>query len=408
MSKISVFFISLLGALLGGALVIALAWSFATLIGLSVIQSDDENVAGAGYAMLEEYQCGYGETKTIIMRGVDDNFVYGNLEIGRINERLSEFQGISANYFRARDYDASSYDSVLIDYFDLPPHVTKGLFALRVKPASKTAQDFDNDVIEIGYLGERLTETNDAAKHAFTSTLNSLGAQPGWNQNGNIYSSEFEHIQYRMSDARIEEVMTRDYKNLAEHILAQNDGSRVDIIIADDTRVDFAGMAVCQRPSIKHGVSFVHSKVFASERTGLAYLGCNINIRAKACNPIYGDTACTISQPVACFLDDNSAMPNISGFNDVNQFATEKFWSSGRIAFTVPARGDDFQTLSDANRYCAAAFGADWRVLEFHDGNISAVTGYLHGAMTEYERVWIDIKNQPNGTCWARDDGGAP
>ncbi len=85
----------------------------------------------------------------------------------------------------------------------------------------------------------------------------------------------------------------------------------------------------------------------------------------------------------------------------------QKYWGVGDIDFTPVVRGDQFKILSEANQFCADTFGGKWRVLDFHDGGREGVASY-RAAHVPDSRVWLDIKDQPNGTCWARDDAAIP
>jgi hypothetical protein len=67
-------------------------------------------------------------------------------------------------------------------------------------------------------------------------------------------------------------------------------------------------------------------------------------------------------------------------------------------------RGDAFARRSDADAYCAAAFGQGWRVAEHHDGATSdgshggwgfVASGRIHDA----SRFWVAI-NDISANCW--------
>ena len=79
-------------------------------------------------------------------------------------------------------------------------------------------------------------------------------------------------------------------------------------------------------------------------------------------------------------------------------------WAGGVVATTQPVAGSTFGTIAAANAYCAAQFGANWRVAEFHDGwgwNFLAYGGTVSAPSVPSARFWVDIYDQPQGTCWA-------
>jgi hypothetical protein len=76
-------------------------------------------------------------------------------------------------------------------------------------------------------------------------------------------------------------------------------------------------------------------------------------------------------------------------------------WAGGIAAATLPVRGDRFQSLGDANRYCQLSFGPEWRVAEHHDGNKGdgGWGFYAAGVIPHTSRFWVNINDQP-ANCW--------
>lgn len=118
----------------------------------------------------------------------------------------------------------------------------------------------------------------------------------------------------------------------------------------------------------------------------------------RLCNPHKGDTSCDTKLPLLCILDIDAAVPTT-----VNR---SEYWSGGVLAKSSPWRGTDIKTLNQANNICAKSFGEKWRVASFHDGGGWAIEGYgiLSGGNHSRKpyKMWIDIKDQPSGTCWTR------
>jgi hypothetical protein len=123
--------------------------------------------------------------------------------------------------------------------------------------------------------------------------------------------------------------------------------------------------------------------------TGTIDVGCGPN-----CNAYQGDTPCTTALPLLCIKKSGAGfpLPRPAGVNS-SQYHT---WSGGIVGTTSPTVPP--ATLTAANALCSQAFGADWRVAEFHDGwgwNLQAYGGLGNPA----SRVWIHINDQPS-TCW--------
>ena len=113
----------------------------------------------------------------------------------------------------------------------------------------------------------------------------------------------------------------------------------------------------------------------------------------RHCDPYHGDTKCHLERPLLCFRDIDAPVPETLG--------DPLYWTGGILASTPPQPGNRFKTLADANAFCASTFGEGWRVASFHDGGGWTLKGY---GIPSYgnSRVWIDIKDQPDATCWSR------
>jgi len=146
---------------------------------------------------------------------------------------------------------------------------------------------------------------------------------------------------------------------------------------------------------VRKGFTFGQPQQGQSSDSGTVLLTCGLSKDGSQniCNPYTGDTPCEDSRPLLCFIDINVPAPAY--------LPDPQYWSGGLVAVTDDIRGDKFSKVTEANAYCAQNFGKDWRVASFHDGGGWALRAY--GSVgNEARRVWVDIKDQPSGTCWAR------
>lgn len=141
----------------------------------------------------------------------------------------------------------------------------------------------------------------------------------------------------------------------------------------------------------RSGMTWVHKGIDAV--TGAVRVGCDVD----RCDPYEGDTSCGVALPVLCFLPLDADEP--AGIDVSDPYY---LWSGGVVATTTPVAPADagLTTLEAVTEHCRAAFGQAWRIAEFHDGwgwNFLA-----YGNMGDADRVWVDILDQPNATCWQR------
>jgi len=144
----------------------------------------------------------------------------------------------------------------------------------------------------------------------------------------------------------------------------------------------------------KRGLTFSSMTDNTHDKTGIFTASCGKAADANLeCNPQSGDTICKIEKPVLCFLDIDAPVPQ--------SLEDPQHWSGGVLALSSPVPATQFKSLKTANTYCAATFGEGWRVASFHEGGGWAIKGYGVPA-PKGTKFWIDIKNQPKATCWAR------
>ncbi len=157
---------------------------------------------------------------------------------------------------------------------------------------------------------------------------------------------------------------------------------------------------ISQKPTSQNkGLSFVRSLEATDKVVGIVKLHCtgaNESTGADKtykCNPYQGDMLCSVELPVLCFKDIGALAP--SSLKD------PQYWSGGIVVTTPKVAGDKFKNIASVNAYCAAEFGRGWRAASFHDGGGWGIQAYGNvGDATQ--RVWVDIKDQKDGTCWSR------
>ncbi|MCP3105119.1 flagellar hook-length control protein [Myxococcus sp. K15C18031901] len=124
-----------------------------------------------------------------------------------------------------------------------------------------------------------------------------------------------------------------------------------------------------------------------SQGNGVVLVGCS------GCNPYQGETQCSRRLPVLCLRKEGSPAPP--------QGVSPTFyegWARGRVALTRPVVGAELRSLADANARCVAAFGAGWRMAEFHDGD-GGWGWRAFGDLPADMRFWVHINDQ-RANCW--------
>lgn len=141
------------------------------------------------------------------------------------------------------------------------------------------------------------------------------------------------------------------------------------------------------------GLSFGVAESSPDAVTGIVKLRCGSTDNGYTCNPYQGDMACHIKLPVLCFKDIAAPAPA--------QLKEAQYWSGGVVVPTPKIAASQFENIKAVNAYCRAEFGKGWRVASFHDGGGWGISAY--GSVGDpKQRVWIDIKDKKNGTCWSR------
>lgn len=116
--------------------------------------------------------------------------------------------------------------------------------------------------------------------------------------------------------------------------------------------------------------------------------------RDDVTNAYDGDTPAGQALPLLCLLVDNSPVP--AGI-------TPDFyngWARGWVGLTPAVAGTSLTSRAVADAWCAANFGAGWRMAEHHDGwygNPQQQGGWYfwaRGVIPSQTRFWVAIDDQ--------------
>lgn len=345
------------------------------------------NTTPSGMDVLRDYKCKRSESKQIIVRGVEDNHSPAGNEPNfiRPERQFSDAQ----SFFVGGSYDQVQADKRMTDSFKVPANVARGLLLLRMKPVTNN----DSDTISIGDIST-MTGTG-ASRGRFTSLVVALEKLPGWLRQGELHYAKLE-------DIHLNRVLSMgsggSERPLLDFIRSGASDGWVDYFVQDDTSVDFAGLALCLEPPRGNGVTLAPFVGAPVPVKNLVALTCGFGGRdQRLCDPYVGDMSCSAPLPVACFRAEGAPMPQSLANN-----VFRAMWSGGRLAFTEPVQGSRFARARDADAFCAARFGGEWRVARWHDGpNNGGIVGMSVQA-SPASRVWIDEVGSPYATCWTR------
>lgn len=368
----------------------ALAWALA---GGAVGDAEAEAPPTSGMALLQAYRCHRAETKHIVVRGVEDGFSPQGHEPIRIHPRIATPRLISMAV--GGSYDNSQMDRFVIDYFELPSNVSRGLFVVGLRANGAN----DNDSIQIGDLGTMLSV--DEEPRIFQELVPRLASADGWQKHGDLHYAEFDAIRFRRSATTLRRgpsfrPAAGPVRTLLDYVRAGEAPRVVDVQIADDTSVDFMAVAYCQEPPRGTGVTLTTHGLGGEPIPGIVIFACTVGPNDQhVCDPYVGDTACETPLPIICFRAMDAPVPrNLPANHHLH-------WSGGAVATTGPVPASRFATIGDVDRFCAAQFGPDWRTATYHDGGRPGLFSGFGRLDESLERAWIDIRGQPYATCWA-------
>ncbi|MFN3859241.1 MAG: hypothetical protein ACK4RV_15980 [Caulobacter sp.] len=333
-----------------------------------------------GMQLLAEFRCFKPQKKVVVVRGREDGFSPAGAEPQFVRPGRSG-QALEA-LVKGGGYDQTVEDRGFTDSIQAPERVMKGLFVIGLKPLPGSY----TDSLMIGDLTYLDRPVRDGRSRR--GLIDALDRRSGWRTSGSVRYASMADIAFdRADDGRASPASLLDY--------VQTDAQRwIDVMVMDDTSVDFMGFAFCVGPPPGKGATYAPVDDPANPR--LVVLACTLLKEDHACGPFTGDTDCDTELPLACFKGGEEPYPRAGGK------AAPAAWTGGRIRGTEPVRGSRFATIGEANAFCAGRFGQGWRVLRQQDGaRANAMTGY--GSSAEFRpRAWADIVDQPHATCWRR------
>ncbi|MGB1253127.1 MAG: fasciclin domain-containing protein [Candidatus Promineifilaceae bacterium] len=125
-----------------------------------------------------------------------------------------------------------------------------------------------------------------------------------------------------------------------------------------------------------------------SQSNGVTNIGSD-----RKSNPYRGDTGCGTPLPILCI--NQTYAPSISA-------RTRDGWAFGEVKITTPIQGLQLSSRQQADSFCQQAYGANWRMAEFHDAELGRGTGHVSGhdlwalgAVNTGQRFWVAISDQP-------------
>ncbi len=356
-------------------------------------QGGSDTAPLTGMERLEQFQCARGETKEIVLRGVEDEFSRsGDETIARgalylfLAERFSHGSvGVE------RVYDDDRLDQVLVDHLELSPRTVDGLIAMRIREWAQPR----NDTITIGDL---INKSSDGHAHIETFIRVETGEPSPWTADGELFYARLEDLTFPVGLSPDKSPLPRQYANLLEWVRGGESAVSVEYAISEDTMVDFVGVAACLEPPAHQGTSFI---VMANPLDdSILELSCTDQNERGHCDPYVGDTACSVALPLACLHPQGLPVPE-----EALDFIDEMAWTGAEIGFTPPIAGEAISTQSEGHALCAARFGPEWRMMNIHDGlMVQSVIG--RGALPGTPQAWIDSPNQLYGNCWDQDGAG--
>lgn len=337
--------------------------------------------------LLRQFKCRSSETKKVIIRGIEDHYSPVGSEP---NFLRSERQSVAyKSFFAGGSYDQMQDNRRFTDSFRTPTNLADGLFVIKMRPIG----NIDTDTIGIGDLKHATASSGIADR--FSLTVVALDGAEGWSRDGDLYMASLGDIRLI---AAWRDPAGRPKPSLLDFIRSGASDGWIDVVVQDDSAVDVMGVAVCVEPPRGKGLSLAAFAGPPPADTNIVALSCAHGDGAEPmCNAYVGDTACSVPQPIACILPQGAPVPK-----SLEGHFAKTSWSGGKIAFTPPVRGDRFRTIGAVDAHCAARFGPSWRTAEHHDGmTYYGISGFGDRRRTP-NRAWIDIKDQPYATCWAR------
>jgi hypothetical protein len=346
-----------------------------------------------GLAYIDDFRCRPGLTKIVVLRGLEDDYSASGAEPASIRDAVFEngyFQSLAGQHNHPnvlRDYDQGGLDRHLIDHFQVPRGIVEG----RLIFSARLLSNVPNDTVYLGDIDPR-SETNSPSE--VTVFYAPVGAFSPIESQSTLRYSGFHAFDF------VELVPGKSNPMEASFLAFLNSESRsdaVDLVIAEDTQVDFAALLLCQEPGEDRGTAFREHRADYSKQ-GLSLLSCSEDSTQPSCNPFSGDQFCRVRTPISCYLDGQ----NTQAVEELDTSLPANSFVGGEVRLTRAIRGDRFTSLGEANDFCASELGADWRVLRFHEAGGHRVVSQSNIASGSLGLVHVG--GQPYANCWDRPE----
>ena len=346
----------------------------------------------------EQFECPRALKKDIIWLGVEDGFDRSTEEIARPRQavlRQAFYETVFTDdnlRYRYRDFDELGVDRSLYVSVTLPASVRSGFLMARVI----VDDPLESDSISFSDLADPFVAVPSEARVKFDTPMKEAVLIPARTGLGDIVQVDFDRFRSRSGERPM---------SLTQYLQAmppswEPQGTVFDITIGDDTAVDAIAIVTCRDKPDRTGTTFTETTLDLEE-DGLSLLSCGMDASQRPCDPFSGDTQCSVELPVACYTSSVSPPDPQPIPQGVDRFA--RFRVQGRITPSAPVRGDRFETREDVNDFCRKAFGNNHRILSFHESGAQGILS--RSDIAPGQRVWVDVRDQPNGNCWRSQDG---
>ena len=334
-------------------------------------------------------RCARGLTRIELIGGVEDGFAAAGAEPARIrparlpNAYLETIAAAQSGAMQLRAYDEGGQDKLLIDHFDVPRGIVSGAIVVRVR----TTGGSSNDGLKLGNLNELDFADGFSKTESYSRILKVEAEASDAGQSGTVVVVPLETLKANQR--------ARFKGNFIDFLGRADRPDAIDFEVEDDTAVDVAILVLCQKPQIARGTSMTE---YRSKFAGadVSFLSCFLDRTQTPCNPFEGDQLCTAALPVACYKPGKRVPAGLEAAG-----LGPGYSPGGEVRLTQPVAAATFAARADADRFCSGQFGADWRILEYHDGAGGAIATYSD--IAPKTRAWIDVSDQRYANCWDRD-----
>jgi len=204
--------------------------------------------------LVKNFTCEAGEVRTVQHYGVEDVFDTSNgAETANPSSGILNTPWIANYPYPVTGYDETNNDRIFADTIrNLPSGITKGMFYIGFKSNGSSLQG--NDTFQIGDFAN----TNASSTHlsnAYANSFNSTWTNQQVNNSNpttDIYYNTFSNIS----------LPTGNLLNLA------NSNNGFDVVVEDDTSVDFITVATCSKPDPIQEIEAIVNKFECSEKEG--------------------------------------------------------------------------------------------------------------------------------------------